>query len=115
MPKYFAQVEESLVAAVHVVADSIVEEGGVQAGSALLNELHGGAWVFFDHKNAATKVDIGFVYNEETGSFHPVQPYHSWVLDAERNVWVAPVLYPDGDVYYLWDEDAGDWVEAPEV
>lgn len=42
------------------------------------------------------------------GFFYPPQPFPSW----ERNsgVWVCPVERPGEN--YMWDEEAGDWVEV---
>jgi len=54
---------------------------------------------------------IGFTYDETRDAFIPPQPYASWVLDETTCLWVAPVAMPeDGD--YVWDEEAGDWVEV---
>jgi hypothetical protein len=53
---------------------------------------------------------IGFLYDVARDAFIPPQPYPSWVLDESTCQWVAPVPKPDGD--YVWDERAGDWVEA---
>jgi hypothetical protein len=53
---------------------------------------------------------IGHTYDETRDAFIPPTPYSSWVLDEGTCTWVAPVPKPDGD--YVWDEPAGDWVEA---
>jgi hypothetical protein len=53
---------------------------------------------------------IGYTYDETRDAFIPPTPYPSWVLDEGTCTWVAPVPKPDGD--YVWDERAGDWVEA---
>ena len=54
---------------------------------------------------------IGFTYDETRDAFIPPRPYASWVLDETTCLWVAPVAMPeDGD--YVWDEEAGDWVEV---
>ena len=54
---------------------------------------------------------IGFTYDETRDAFIQPQPYASWVLDEATCLWVAPVAMPeDGD--YVWDEEAGDWVEV---
>ena len=39
----------------------------------------------------------------------PPQPYPSWVWDD--GAWTAPVPHPDDGNDYVWDEDAGVWVE----
>jgi len=56
---------------------------------------------------------IGFEYREDLDAFIPPKPFESWVLDELNFVWEAPVLRPEGD--WVWDEQAGDWVEAPGV
>jgi hypothetical protein len=53
---------------------------------------------------------IGFLYDATRDAFIPPTPYPSWVLDEATCTWVAPTPKPDGD--YVWDEQAGDWVEA---
>jgi hypothetical protein len=42
--------------------------------------------------------------------FTAKKPYDSWVLD-ERNVWVAPIPYPDHlEGWHVWDESNLSWV-----
>jgi hypothetical protein len=53
---------------------------------------------------------IGFTYDASRDAFIPPTPHPSWVLDEATCLWVAPTPQPDGD--YVWDEQAGDWVEA---
>ena len=54
---------------------------------------------------------IGFIYDQELDAFLPPKPYDSFVLDAERFDWVAPVPRPEDDKKYLWDEPTLSWVE----
>ena len=53
---------------------------------------------------------VGFSYDEERDAFIPRKPYESWVLNEDTCLWEAPVERPEGD--WVWDEDAGAWVEA---
>ena len=53
---------------------------------------------------------VGFEYREDLDAFIPPKTYGSWVLNEETFLWNAPVPRPDGD--FVWDENAGDWVEA---
>lgn len=53
---------------------------------------------------------IGYTYNPEYDVFYAPQPYPSWILDHAIWQWVAPVPYPEGDGYYVWDEDTLSWV-----
>jgi hypothetical protein len=52
---------------------------------------------------------IGYLYDATRDAFIPPAPYPSWVLDEATCLWVAPIPMPDGE--YVWDEQAGDWVE----
>lgn len=54
---------------------------------------------------------VGFVYLEDEDIFVPPQPFPSWVLSVEDAQWQAPVAHP-GDGLYLWDEEAGNWIQA---
>lgn len=58
---------------------------------------------------------IGFTYDEARDAFIPPQPYPSWVLNEESCTWDAPVPMPDGGTRenpFVWDEQAGAWVEV---
>lgn len=52
---------------------------------------------------------VGFEYHEDLDVFVAPQPYPSWVL-TDQFLWEAPVPQPEGD--WVWDEEAGAWVEA---
>lgn len=61
---------------------------------------------------------IGYTYDEARDAFIPPKPYDSWLLDEDTCLWEAPVPMPEetdaegNPVPYVWDEEAGDWVEA---
>ena len=62
-------------------------------------------------------VNGGTLYQGSEGFVipRPEQPYPSWTWNGDA--WEAPVPYPtdgDDDVFYVWDEDAGDWVIVSE-
>ncbi len=52
---------------------------------------------------------IGFTYDEELDAFIPPKPFNSWSLNEETCLWESPVPYPEGEVMYFWNEEAGDW------
>lgn len=56
---------------------------------------------------------IGWIYNEELDGFHEPQPYPSWSLNEETCLWEAPVLKPEDDNRYSWNEDSGSWDVIP--
>ena len=58
-----------------------------------------------------TYAGIGFHYDEDLDIFYPPQPYASWTLNAQTASWEPPVEYPADGGQYVWDEEAGDWVE----
>ena len=62
-----------------------------------------------------TYAGIGFYYDEDLDIFYPPQPYPSWTLNAQTASWEPPVDYPADGGQYVWDEEAGDWVEVPEA
>ena len=53
---------------------------------------------------------IGGTYDEAADEFVALQPYPSWILDA-NNDWQAPEPKPEG--LYVWDETALAWVAVP--
>lgn len=55
---------------------------------------------------------IGFTYDAARDAFIAPKPFASWVLDEETCRWQAPLPYPEGELMYRWDEEAGDWVAA---
>lgn len=54
---------------------------------------------------------IGDTYDADADIFIAPQPYPSWSLNSNYD-WVAPVPCPT-EGHWIWDEDAGDWVEIP--
>lgn len=101
----WAQVENGMVLQVTV---SETEEYGAE----WLIENVGGVWVAVPEGMAASP---GFSYDEKLGRFIPEKVFASWVLNGETLIWEAPIPMPEDGKIYGWDEDAGNWVEAPEV
>jgi hypothetical protein len=48
----------------------------------------------------------GFAYDSTRNAFIPPQPYPSWTLNETSCMWEAPVIRPDDDNLYQWDEEA---------
>jgi hypothetical protein len=68
-----------------------------------------------DDQNKALRFNyagIGFTYDPERDAFVPPKPYDSWELDEATCLWQASIEYPADGGEYVWDEDAGDWVEV---
>jgi hypothetical protein len=52
---------------------------------------------------------VGYTYDETKNAFIAPKPYASWVLDDDTCLWEAPVVYPDDDKEYEWNEDTTSW------
>jgi len=71
-------------------------------------------WVQTSYNNSIryNYAQIGGKYDPSADAFISLQPYESWVLDADYQ-WSAPEPYPnvieEGESYD-WDEDTGAWV-----
>lgn len=52
---------------------------------------------------------IGFFYDEILDAFIPPKPFNSWILDEETCQWSAPIPYPNDDLFYIWNEESGEW------
>jgi hypothetical protein len=75
---------------------------------------HGGV-----HTNGGTPLrknyaSVGYSYDRVKDAFIPPKPYSKWVLNESTCLWEAPIAYPTDGQLYNWDNDAGDWVIAPE-
>ena len=47
---------------------------------------------------------IGYTYDTDNDVFYAPRPYASWTL-ADTWLWVCPIVYPDDNKRYTWDED----------
>ena len=54
--------------------------------------------------------DVGFTYDEIRDAFISPQPYQSWILNEDTCLWEAPILYPEDDNNYIWDEELQEWI-----
>ena len=54
---------------------------------------------------------IGMIYDEAKDAFYAPQPYASWILNESTCIWEAPILYPNDDKSYDWNETTQEWIE----
>ena len=54
---------------------------------------------------------IGFAYDAARDAFIPPKPYPSWTLDETTCLWESPVLCPNDEKMYTWNEEKLCWVE----
>ena len=52
----------------------------------------------------------GDTYYEDIDSFIECQPYPSWSLNKTAKQWEPPIVKPEDDKVYEWDEDDTNWV-----
>jgi hypothetical protein len=116
---HFAQVTDGIVVSVLVVPDDQEHRGS----DYLAVDLGlGGIWYqtsYNTHGNvhsgggtprAYNYAGVGYTYDAALDAFRAPQPWPSWILDAETQLWEAPVAVPDDDGTYRWNENDGTWV-----
>ena len=52
---------------------------------------------------------IGYTYDEDRDAFIPKKPYASWILNETTCLWDSPVVKPDDDQIYNWNETTTSW------
>lgn len=113
---HFAKVVDGIVTQVIVAEqeffDTFVDSSPGQWIQTSYN-THGGV-----HANGGTPLrknyaGIGFTYDANRDAFIPPKPYSKWILNEQSCLWDAPTQHPNDGNYYLWDDNAGQWVLAP--
>ena len=66
------------------------------------------------HNNGGTPLrknhaGIGYTYDEDRDAFIPPKPYASWLLNEDTCLWEAPMVKPEDDNRYNWNEDNQTW------
>lgn len=54
---------------------------------------------------------IGYSYNEDLDAFIPPKPYNSWLLNEDTGLWDPPIVRPNDEKYYIWNEVILNWEE----
>ena len=52
---------------------------------------------------------IGHTYDEDKDAFIPPKPYTSWTLNETTCLWDPPVVEPNDEQMYIWNEDNQSW------
>jgi hypothetical protein len=115
---HFAEIDnDGLVTRVLVTDNSMPKEG-----LDWLKKTFGGTWIKTSYNTYNNQhilggkpirknfAGVGFSYDKARDAFIPPQPYSSWLLNEETCNWEAPILYPEDEQRYLWDEAAVNWV-----
>jgi len=52
---------------------------------------------------------IGYKYDQTRDAFIPPKPFNSWILDEETCQWEAPIVKPNNNKIYNWNEETQQW------
>jgi hypothetical protein len=116
---HFAKLDENnVVLEVHCVHNNELMIDGVESeakGVAFLVMWSNGYpfWKQTSYNGTFRKnyAGIGYIYDPEMDAFYPPATFPSWTLDKEVGVWVPPVPRPTDDKFYVWVEEARQWIE----
>jgi hypothetical protein len=53
---------------------------------------------------------VGYTYDPDRDAFIPPKNYPSWTLDEETCNWFPPVPRPNDGNFYIWVEEARQWI-----
>ena len=73
-----------------------------------------GIWIETSYNGTIRKnyAGIGMTYDSTRDAFIPPKLYASWTLNESTCQWEAPIVYPDDDKKYTWNEATTNWVEV---
>tara|TARA_R100001132_G_C3230535_1_gene65361 strand:+ start:130 stop:486 length:357 start_codon:yes stop_codon:yes gene_type:complete len=116
--KYFAKLDAAnKVVAIHVLHDDVAPTE--QAGMDFLNTTHkiNNVWkqTFRDHSQRKHMACVDYTYDESRDAFIPLKPYPSWIFNESTCDYDAPVIRPDDEKLYYWDESTISWKEEETV
>jgi hypothetical protein len=122
---HFAEVDENNIV-LRVLVTNNDDENGDEGYKWLVDNL-GGRWIktsyntyFNNHMMGGVPLrgnyaSEGYSYDETLDIFLPPKPYASWIVNAEKASWKAPVPKPEGadETHdFLWNEETLTWVEV---
>jgi hypothetical protein len=113
---HFAKIVDGVVTQVLVVHNNELLDNGIESeakGVAFLQSLFGpGRWLQTSYSGAIRKnfAGIGDTYDEARDAFIAVKPYPSWILNEQTCRWQPPIPHPGDGAFYVWDEDALQWM-----
>ena len=66
----------------------------------------------YNNKYRKNYAGIGYTYDETKDAFIAPKPYPSWTLNETTCQWESPILYPDDENIYVWNEENQSWDEV---
>jgi len=52
---------------------------------------------------------VGYKYDQTRDAFIAPKPFNSWILDEETCQWEAPIVKPNNNKIYNWNEETQQW------
>ena len=84
-----------------------------QAGVDFLNSLYGSrdVWKQTSYNGNIRKnfAGVGYTYDQTRDAFIPPKPFNSWTLNETTCLWEAPVVKPEDNNNYKWNEETQQW------
>ena len=100
---HFAKINNNIVTEVIVAEKDFINSGAVGDEFLWIQTSYNGS---FRGKFAS----VGDTYDKAKDAFIAPQPYASWTLNAEF-IWQSPIVKPNDNKSYTWNEDTTNWVE----
>ena len=106
---HWAEIDENNIV-LRVLVGSNYDPAGDEGYQWLIDNL-GGTWIKTSYNNNIRKnfAGIGYTYDSVRDAFIPIKPYNSWTLNEETCNWEAPVVYPNSEGIYNWNELTLSW------
>lgn len=74
---------------------------------------YGGTWLKCNEGELRVNFPVvGYTYNKELDAFIPPKPYNSWSLNEDTCLWQSPVVPPNDNKKYRWNESLLNWEEV---
>jgi len=92
-------------------------------GMKYLNDAFGGTWLKTSYNTVGNThalggtpfrknyAGTGSTYDSTRDAFIPPKPFDSWTFNETTCRWDVPVVMPDDDKNYRWDEPTTNWKE----
>jgi hypothetical protein len=106
---HWAEVDENNTVVRVTVGNNEEPDEGYQW---LIDNL-GGTWIKTSYNGNIRRrfAGKGFTYDADNDVFIEPKPFPSWLLD-ENFDWQPPVLMPEGEEIYVWNEETQSWDEV---
>lgn len=113
---HFAKIDENnIVQSVIVISnDLLLDSNGIEQeslGSTFCTENFGGTWIQTSYNGSIRKnyAATNYTYNEEIDAFVPPKIFKSWILNADKADYEAPITKPNDGQMYKWNEEFQVW------